>query len=96
LTWSKAFVPPIPLPKGGTLETLHDARAFILDLPDKTQAMPAWQHATEALLLIGNTGGAEMFARIALMKALYPKGGPMFTGSGKGHRWGKVKLLRDR
>jgi hypothetical protein len=96
LTWSRAFVPPIPLPDGGTLDTVHDARNFILGLPAKTQAMPAWQHATEALLLVGNTDGPEMFARIGMMRALYPKGEPTFTSSGKSQRWSKVKLLRDR
>lgn len=62
----------IPLPDGGDLATLDDARRYILDLPEETQQRTAWQAATEALLLVGQHGGPEMFARIGLMKALYP------------------------
>jgi hypothetical protein len=71
VSWSKCFVPAIPLPEGGELATLDDARRYILDLPAKTQQLTAWQNAAEALLLIGQNGGPEMLARIGMMQALY-------------------------
>jgi hypothetical protein len=89
-------VPAIPLPEGGELTTLDDARAYILDLPKEAQQLTIWQNATEALLLVGQHGGPEMFARIGLMQALYPKGEPVFDTSRKEHHWGRRKLARDR
>jgi hypothetical protein len=73
MSWSKRFVPAIPLPTGGELQTLHDARAYILDLPEATQQMPRWQAAIEALLLVADAeDGPEMWVRIGMMRALYP------------------------
>jgi hypothetical protein len=72
LSWSTRFVPAIPLPDGGELETLDDARSYILGLPEEAQRLKAWQNATEALLLIGQHGGPEMLPRIGMMQALYP------------------------
>lgn len=70
--WQKRFVPAIPLPAGGQLVTLADARRYILELPPEQQALPAWQIAAEALLMVGNHGGPEMLPRIGMMRALYP------------------------
>jgi hypothetical protein len=64
------------LPKGGKLTTLDDARSYILDLPAELQTLTAWQHAIEALLLVGDHGGPEMLPRIGMMKALYPNPPP--------------------
>jgi hypothetical protein len=97
LSWSKLFVPAIPLPEGGELRTLDDSRRYILDLPEDAQRPAAWQNATEALLLVGQNGGPEMFARVGMMYALYPKTEPAFDASSrKEHHWGRRKLARDR
>ena len=64
----------MPLPKRGRLITLHDARSFILALPEAESLSPAWQTAVETLLAAADHGGAWLeFARIAMMQALYPK-----------------------
>jgi len=76
MAWSQRFVPAVPLPDGGELATLSDARAYILALPADTQQLPRWQAATEALLLVGQHGGDPMLPRIGLMKALYPGDAP--------------------
>jgi hypothetical protein len=97
LTWSKRFVPAIPLPDGGQLETLHDSRAYILRLSAEKVQEPRWHTALELVLRVGNEGGIEMMVRIAMMQALYPAGGRVFRDTPlKGHKWKKVKLLRDR
>ena len=95
LSWLKCFVPPVPLPEGGELRTLDDARAYILDLPEEAQKRTAWQNATEALLLVGQHDGPEMFARIGIMRALYPNSDRTLDPSRNETHWGKRKLKRD-
>lgn len=41
MAWSKRFLPAIPLPEGGELITLADARRYILDLPPEKQKLEA-------------------------------------------------------
>lgn len=96
MSWSAAFSPPIPLPDGGQLGTLSDARAFLLNLPPKVAAAPAWQTAIEAVLLVGTHGGPAEFARIGIMLALYPRGEPVYDTNRKDARWGRRKLARER
>jgi hypothetical protein len=68
------FKQPVPLPGGGRLITLHDARGFILKLPDAESGSRPWQATVENLLQAAEHGGAWLdFARIAMMQALYPK-----------------------
>jgi hypothetical protein len=40
--------------------------------------------------------GPTMFARIAMMQALYPAGERVFNPDRKDHHWGKRKLKRDQ
>jgi hypothetical protein len=72
MAWSQRFNPAVPLPGGGELQTLADARRYILDLPGDLQTSPPWQNAVEALLLVGTNGGDPMLPRIGMMRALYP------------------------
>jgi hypothetical protein len=65
-----AFDDPIPLPRGRQLVTLKDAGTYITKLPKAEQQAPEWQTATEALLLVAEHDGPEMFARIGVMRAL--------------------------
>jgi hypothetical protein len=70
MAWSAKFDHPI---KWGarTLHTLHDARAYILNLPRPKQMLPAWQAATEALLQAAQHGGLWLeLARIGMLQAL--------------------------
>jgi hypothetical protein len=41
--WERNFDDPIPLPKGRALETLADARAYILRLKKGDQCSEPWQ-----------------------------------------------------
>ncbi len=70
MSWSARFSPPIPLPGGGELATLHDARAFLIRLPRHEYNLPRWQTALAAVLMVGSDGGPTDFARIGMMQAL--------------------------
>jgi hypothetical protein len=80
---------------GRTLLTLRDAADYITGLPKKEAALPEWQAAIEALMLVVEQRGPTMFARIGVMKAL--NGGLVreFNPSQKQHHWGRRKLKRD-
>jgi len=47
------------LPDGRTLVTLHDAATHITGLPKKESALPEWQAAIEALMLVADLGGPD-------------------------------------
>jgi hypothetical protein len=94
--WQRTFEEPIPLPKGRQLVTLKDAADLITGLPNKEAAAPEWQAAIEALLLVAETGGPTMLARIGVMKALNRGHVREFTESEKKHHWGRRKLKRDQ
>jgi hypothetical protein len=69
VSWSKPFDDPIDLPNGHTLVTLGEAATYITKLPKAEHDAPEWQ-AAEALILVAETGGPAMFARIGIMRAL--------------------------
>lgn len=95
MSWSAELIPPIPLPNGGKLSTLHDARVFVLKLPKTAADTSEWQTAIEALLLVGEGDGPVDFVRIGLMQALYPTT-PVYDRSRKDPKWGRQKQARDR
>jgi hypothetical protein len=68
--WSREFEEPIALARDGKLVTLRDAANYITALPAKEAALPEWQAAIEALMLVADLGGPTMFARIGVMRAL--------------------------
>ena len=68
--WGREFDEPITLPGGRQLVTLRDAASFITSLPEDESALPEWQAAIEALILVADLGGPTMFARIGIMRAL--------------------------
>jgi len=51
------FDRPIVLPDGKILQTLEDARQYILTLPTSEHDSTAWQVAIEALLLAAQFSG---------------------------------------
>lgn len=61
----------IPLPGGGALRTLAEARAYILALPKRVHRANYWQTAIGALLVTVEHKGPTDFARIGIMKALH-------------------------
>ena len=95
MPWSSPFEDPIPLPRGRSLVTLKDAADYITKLPKAEHSAPEWQAAMEALILVAETGGPTMLARIGVMRALNRGHVREFTES-KGHHWGGRKLKRDQ
>lgn len=70
MTWSRAFIEPIPLPSGTALRTLQEAADYVLALPEAEQRQPHWQAAVEALILVAEHGGDTLLARIGMTRAL--------------------------
>ena len=84
------------MPKGKKLVTLRDAATYITKLPKAEHDAEEWQAATEALLLVAESGGPMMFARIGVMRALNRRVEREFNPSRKEPHWGRRKLARDR
>jgi hypothetical protein len=95
LPWSASFEDPIPLPNGSQLLALSDAAGYVMGLPKAEHDAPEWQAAMEVLILIAETGGPTMMARIGVMRALNRHVLREFTDR-KDHHWGKRKLKRDQ
>jgi hypothetical protein len=93
---SRRFDEPIPLPDGRQLVTLQDAGTYITKLPKAEHAAPEWLAAMEALILVAETNGPTMFARIGIMQALNRHHVREFNTDRKPHHWGKRKLKRDQ
>jgi hypothetical protein len=51
MSWDKRLDRPVVLPDGKTLQTLDDARQYILALSKSEHETTAWQVAIEALLI---------------------------------------------
>jgi hypothetical protein len=94
--WQRKFEDPIPLPDGRTLVTLHDAATYITALPKKEAALPEWQAAMEALMLVADRDGPTMLARIGVMRALNRSHVRVFNPDRKDHHWGRRKLKREQ
>jgi hypothetical protein len=93
--WSRAFDDPIPLPRGRQLVTLKDAGNYITKPPKAEHSAPEWQTAMQALILVAESGGPTMLARIGVMRALNRHVERVFNRSRKDPHWGKRKLARD-
>ena len=73
MPWSTPFDEPIALGRGRMLATLQQAADYVMKLPEAEQQQARWQTAVENLIHAAETGGGWlMFARIAMMQALYP------------------------
>jgi hypothetical protein len=96
LPWSTSFEDPIPLPDGRRLLTLRDAASYITKLPKAEHSAPEWQAAMEALILVAETGGPTMLARIGVMRGLKRHVERVFDPERKSHHWGKRRLKRDQ
>jgi hypothetical protein len=70
VSWDQRFFDPIELPNGRKLMTLRDAALYITKRPKAEHDAEDWQTAMEALLLVAEHGGPEMFARTGIMRAL--------------------------
>jgi hypothetical protein len=94
--WKRRFDEPIPLPRGRQLVTLEDAGNYIMRLPKAEHQAAEWLAALEALILVAESGGPTMFARIGVMRALNRHVERVFNPDRKDHHWGRRKLARDR
>lgn len=94
------FLKPVPLPGGGELATVRDAKAYIGKLPKKVAAQDAW---AEAKLLIDRAvseGPAwSTFAGLATARAIYGRAaaGPPPRKNAKADRYKAARAAyRDR
>ena len=96
MSWDRPFAEPIELPKGKKLVTLRDA-ALCITKPSKAEhATAEWQAAMQVLILVAESGGPTMLARIGIMRALNRNVERVFNPDRKDHHWGRRKLARDR
>ena len=93
--WKRRFDDPIPLPRGRQLVTLEDAGHYITRLSKTEHEAQEWLAAMEALILVAESDGPIMFARIGIMRALNRGHVREFNYSRKDHHWGRRKLKRD-
>jgi hypothetical protein len=70
VSWDEQFFDPIESPKGKKLVALHEAATYITKLPKAEHDAAEWQAAMETLLLVAESGGPTIFARIGVMRAL--------------------------
>ena len=70
MSWDQLFSEPILLADGRKLRTLRDAATYITALPKVDRDAAPWQTAAELLLLVAESGGDPMMARIGVMQAL--------------------------
>ena len=73
MPWSRAFDDPVPLPDGGELRSLRDARDYIAKLPNFVISTPRWLAAITALVSVVVYGGDTMLPRVGIIRALYPR-----------------------
>jgi hypothetical protein len=95
MSWDTPLPAPIHVPASKPLVTLRDAAMLIQKLPKSQADLPAWQTATEALLLAAEERGPLMHAQVGMMRALHPQE-PVYDSSRKDPHWGRRKLARDR
>ena len=50
MPWTSKLKSPLALKDGRTIETLADARAMILELPEFQQRRPYWEYAAQLLM----------------------------------------------
>jgi hypothetical protein len=81
---------------GRQLVTLEDAGNYITKLPKAEHAAAEWQAAMQALILVAESGGPTMLARIGVTRALNRHVERVFNLDRKDTHWGKRKLKRDQ
>jgi hypothetical protein len=64
MNWSRLLPHPIGYtkPRRGTIETLHDARTYMLALKGGRERRQHWQYATRLLMEAADGGGVEAAA----------------------------------
>ncbi|MFG3593733.1 hypothetical protein [Bradyrhizobium sp. RDI18] len=67
-----------------------------MNLPKAEHSAPEWQAAMEARILVAESGGPTMLARIGVMRALNRHVERVFNADRKSHHWSRRKLKRDQ
>jgi hypothetical protein len=96
-TWTAKFQDPIPLPDGGSIKNLSDARAYLLALSERERLKPKWQEVASHLIKATTVErGWTLFARLALYKAIHGKGpdGPPAPDVRKPDTWRERRRAR--
>lgn len=88
MSWEASFDEPIKLPSVKVLLTLRDAGQYIAALPKAVHKEHHLETAINAPLLAAG-GGPSMFARISLMRAIYPPADPVYDPK-RNHVWRKA------
>jgi hypothetical protein len=70
VTWSHRFDVPIKLPNGKRIETLDDARKYLLAIPKKKWT-PTVGAAIEAVIMAANGEGPMMHANKGVALVVY-------------------------
>ena len=83
------------MPRGRLLITLEDDGDYITKPPKAEHEVAEWQAAMECLILVAETNGPTMMARIGIMRALNRHVERVFNPDRKERHWGKRKLKRD-
>ncbi|WP_424630058.1 hypothetical protein [Bradyrhizobium sp. SYSU BS000235] len=73
MSWEDRFHQPVQVPSGRPLETLADARDYILALPEAQQKTRPVLTATEALLLAATRTGPIQHAQWGMSQLIYGK-----------------------
>ncbi len=71
MSWKARFDDPVPLPEGGAIKTLSEARAYMLSLSEREQMEQRWQDAAKFVLKAIEERPWIFFARLALYKAIH-------------------------
>jgi hypothetical protein len=74
MAWTRKLPTPIVLKDGPKIETVGQARAFMLGLPERSQARPYWQYAAELLIEAAEHAGDVDGAYHQLMRAMTAEG----------------------
>jgi hypothetical protein len=75
---------------------LPHAALYITKLPKAEHDAAEWQVAMEAMLLVAESDGPTMFARIGVMRGLNRHVEREFNPDRKEKHWGRRKLARER
>jgi hypothetical protein len=95
MPWSTPFEDPIMLPNGKTILTLQQAADYILKMPKAEQNQPAWQAATEPLIMAAEGRGPMVHVPVGMLRGLNRNVEREFNSDRKDTNWGRRKLKRD-
>lgn len=80
MSWSKRLIQPVVPPKGKSIVTLSDARAYVLTLPKSKQEAPHVQAGIAALLHAANGEVCEFVAQVAVAHIVHGPPKPLNRG----------------